>query len=703
MKTDSTRPQRRSPKPVRVRGYEHALTTALAVAWFGLHAPAARASEAASAPAGSSTNAVVRSLKKLSLEELMEVKVEKVFGASKHEQKLTEAPSAVTIISADEIKKQGHRTLAEILRSVPGFYATYDRGYNAIGMRGINIPGDYGGRLLLTVDGHRLNDPIFDTAASGTDFILDVDLIERVEVIRGPGSSLYGNNAFFGVINVITRQGRDVQGAEVAGSVGSFDTYTGRVSYGNQFTNGVELLLSGMLYDSAGAPRLYYPEFAAINHGVAENLDGGSARNAFASISWRGFSLEGGWVERQKTWPTAPFSSADAITIFNDPHFATTDTRAFADLKFQHTFESDWEVMARAYYDYYQLQSQVPYDYLDPFQPVYLNEQLAQSGSVGGEVQVSKSWLEQHRVTAGAEVRADFQLDQKDYDLSPHTTYLDSAESASYFSLYAQDEYQVLPDLILNAGVRYDHFNTFGDTVNPRAALIYQPWTPTTFKLLYGQAFRAPDAYERYYEAGNKDEHANLGPETIRSYELVCEQKLGLHWSASGSLFYNDIKDLIVYQYDEEDGLHFYGNLDSVQTAGAEVEVAAHWASGLCGRASYTLAHTDDHQMGRRLSNSPEHLGKVSLSVPVWQEKVFASLELQGMSNRDTVRGGGVDGFLVANVTLFSRELVKGLEVSASIYNLFDQHYSDPASGDFTQNAIPQDGRQFRLKATWKF
>ena len=103
------------------------------------------------------------------------------------------------------------------------------------------------------------------------------------------------------------------------------------------------------------------------------------------------------------------------------------------------------------------------------------------------------------------------------------------------------------------------------------------------------------------------------------------------------------------------------------------------------------------------MSNSPEHLGKLALSVPLWKDKIFASTELQGMSPRDDLRGGKLNGFWLANATLFSRELVKGLEVSAGVYNLFDQRYRDPAADDFTQNSIPQAGRSFRVKLTYRF
>ncbi len=639
----------------------------------------------------------------MSLEDLGAIKVPTVLGASKHQQKVTEAPSAVSIVTADEIKKQGHRTLGEILQGVRGFYVTSDRGYNSIGVRGVNRPGDYGGRLLITVNGQRINDPIYDTAASGMDFILDVDLIERVEVIRGPGSSLYGNNAFFGVINVITRKGREVRGTELSGSAATFDTYTGRVTYGNTFTNGVELMLSGTLYDSAGNPRLRYPEFSSINQGVAENMDDGRARSAFGSISWHGVSLEAGMVDRRKTWPTAPYASEGAVVIFNDPHFFTRDVRSFANLKYEHTFENGWEIMGRAYYDHYRFDAQYPYDYMDPLQPVYLNQDFGYSDSLGLETQVSKRFFEKHRATAGLEFRSDFRLDQGNYDARPRETYLDSRETGNFYSFYVQDEFQVRTNLILNAGVRYDHFSSFGDTVNPRAAVIYQPWEPTTIKFLYGQAFRAPNAYEKFYETFNYKRNSELGPETIRSYELVLEQKLNAHWSASASFFLNEIKNLIGLQQDPADDFYYFDNVDAVQARGAELEVAAQWANGLQGHASYTYTHTEDSRTGARLSNSPEHVGKLGLSVPLWREKIFASMELQGMSERDTVRAGSVDAVWLVNATLYSRELAKGLELSASVFNLFDQRYRDPVADDFTQDSIPQEGRTFRLKLTYKF
>ena len=187
----------------------------------------------------------------------MQVEVRTVFSASRRTQTLAEAPASVTIITADEIRKYGYRTLADILQSVRGFYVTYDRNYDYLGVRGFGRTGDYNARVLLMVDGHRVNDNVYSGAPIGTEFILDVDLIDRVEIVRGPASALYGNNAFFAVINVITRRGTDLKGGEVSGGYGSFDSYQARATYGDKFREDGEYLFSITRYASEG-DRLHF-------------------------------------------------------------------------------------------------------------------------------------------------------------------------------------------------------------------------------------------------------------------------------------------------------------------------------------------------------------------------------------------------------------------------------------------------------------
>lgn len=643
-------------------------------------------------PAG--TNAPA-DLTDLSLEQLTTLKVDSVYSASKHEQKVTEAPSSVSIVTADEIKEYGHRTLADILRSVRGFYVTYDRNYGYIGVRGFNRPGDFGGRVLILVDGQQINEPLFDSAFNLTDFILDVDLIQRVEVIRGPGSALYGNNAFFAVVNVITRTGQQMDGAEVSGSAASFDTYSGRASFGKKFKNDVELLFSGTVYNSEGPDRLYFKEFDTPdqNHGIAQNMDADQFHSFLGRLSYHDFSLESAYVSRDKQVPTASFDTA-----FNDPRYHTIDTRYFANLQFAHEFPEDLQVKAKVYYDYYNLAADYPYA------GAPLNRDADYAEWFGADAQVSKVLFEKHLVTLGTEFRDDYRLDLLNYDVGPGgTVYLDSHRSDTRYAVFGQEEFQILPSLLLNAGVRYDYFSTFGDTVNPRAALMYSPWEKTTFKAVYGQAFRAPNADELYYTSSVEKANPNLRPETIHSYELIYEQYLPANLRMSASAFYDHIQDLISESTDPRDGMIFFDNVEQAESKGLEWELEGRYASGWAGRLSYTLQRTTDAHTDEELSNSPRHLVKFNLTTPLYKDKLFSGLEVQYTSPVKTLARQEAEGFCLVNWTLFSQKLVKGLEVSVSIYNLFDTRYAFAAAEENQEDLIPQDGRTFRVKLTYHF
>src|ERR1039458_7972472 len=190
------------------------------------------------------------------LEDLLKVDVDSVYAASGYKQKVTEAPASITIVTSDDIRKYGYRTLADILSNVPGFYVTYDRNYSYVGIRGFGRPGDYNSRILLLVDGHRLNDAVYEQALIGTEFPIDVDLIERVEVPRGPNSSLYVASPFLGVINVVTKRASSARNLAASAELASYGTFKTRVTYSNRFQNGLEMLLSGCFYDSRGHERL---------------------------------------------------------------------------------------------------------------------------------------------------------------------------------------------------------------------------------------------------------------------------------------------------------------------------------------------------------------------------------------------------------------------------------------------------------------
>ena len=642
-----------------------------------------------------------KDLRSLSLEELMEIEVQTVVSASKYRQKVSEAPASITIITADDIKKFGYRTLADILRSVRGLYTTYDRNYHYVGIRGFGRPGDENTRVLLLVDGHRINDAIYAAASIGTEFILDVDLIERVEVTRGPGSSLYGNNAFFGVVNVITRRGMEKGNIELSAEAASEQTYKGRLTYGTLAGGDQEALLSATGYTSKGG-RLYFPEYdprnpladlRAANNGYADYVDGDGFLSGYGKFSSGGFLLSAAYVQRTKVIPTASYG-----TDFNDPGNHTTDERAYLDAQYNVRGSGGTEYTFRGYYDLYQFNG----DYLYAGTP---NQDRVYGAWYGGEVRVTGKVLNAHRVIVGAEYEARGRQDQWNGDAdAAGTIYLDDQRRSQSWAAYAQDEITVSPVFLLYAGIRHDQESMFGGSTNPRLAAVITPIENGTLKLLYGKAFRAPTVYEMWYEAPpTMLSNPGLKPERIETYELVYEHDLGQGLRVSLSRYSYSIRNLIT-QTPDGSGSSSFQNLERAEATGTELEVQKSWQNGTHGRASYTNQKAENPNTGELLTNAPEHLAKLNLVVPLMADRLFAGLEEQYTGSRLTVAGQRADDFAVTNLTLFGRNRQKTVEVSVSVYNLLDRSYADPVSIDLHPlDVVQQDGRTVRVKLTYVF
>lgn len=625
----------------------------------------------------------------MSLEELMDIEV---YGASKFRQKISEAPSSITVITADEIRKFGYRSLSDILKSVRGFQINYDRVYSFASIRGHSIASDYTNRVLILVDGHRVRDNIYEGVGLGTDFIIDIDLIDRVEVVRGPSASLYGDLAYLAVINIITRDGRNINGIEIMGLAGSHDTYKERLNYGKTFANGLDMVVSATHSRSKGQ-NLYFKEYdsPSTNFGVAHKCDGDKAVQLFTKLTFQDLVLEGAFVTRTKTDPTGAFE-----TVFNVPLNKYGDEWGFMELKYEREFESGFSVMGRTSYNRYSYKGQYAY-------PGYLNKDLQIGEWWLGEVAGTKTFFDRHKISFGAEYQLNTRQDQDSFDEIPYTSYVHSRRTSQSWGVFGQDEFTIMKGLILNAGVRFDQSSFYHGTANPRIALIYNPYKQSTFKLIYGTAFRSPSAYEMFYQADGWKANPNLKPERIRNYEITYDQSLGGHYRLSGSVFDYKITKSIQQIIDRADGLAVFGNTGDITGRGFEIEAAGNWEQGYQGRLSYTYQEVKDSLTKSRIMNSARNLFKLNLISPIWKDFFFGGLEVQYTSDRKTVTDRKVGGFSVTNFTLFSQKLIKGFEISASIYNLFDTKYSDPTGNDHIQTAIPQDGRTFWFKITYGF
>lgn len=630
----------------------------------------------------------------LSLEQLVQLEIPNVSGASKHEQKANEAPASVSVITAEDIRRHGYVRLGEALASVRGFYIRNERTYEFLGTRGFNRQSDFLSRILVLIDGHRLNDSVYQQGPF-SDFPLDLDLIDRIEVIRGPGSSLYGSSAFFGVINIITRRGATLNGAEVSLGGGSYETLQGRASYGARLESGLDLLVSVSGFRSNGNDALFYPEVAsdpAYNLGVSDANDSERRTGAYLAARHGDFTFSYVQSSRIKYAGTTFFE-----TTFNNTDSYQLDQHRFLDLQFQHRVDSKQEFFARLFWDYYYYRGNYLY-------PGSVNRDYADSRWWGAELRHRFTPAAGHDMTLGAEYIDYFRSNIGNHDIEPPRFVFESNRGFSTLGLFIQDDWRLRKDVTINLGVRHDRLDAGNSALSPRAGLIVRAWEAASVKLLAGSAFRAPNDYEQYYVSDLYKANSNISPERIRTYEAVLEQGMGPHLRGLISMYRYDIRDLISEVEDPSDGLLYNRNLDRVRGQGQELELEVRYPF-LEGRVSFSHQDARDATTHAQLSDSPRRLIKLSALTPLADGRLWLGWETQYISGRLNPDGIRQGGYSVSNLSLTARDRNKRMELSASIFNLFDKTYAHPSSNDFDPaiRAIPQDGRSFRVKATNRF
>ena len=636
-------------------------------------------------------------LAELPLEQLMELPVESVSGVSKYQQTIRQAPAGVTVFTANDIRNYGWRTLADALRAAPGFHVRNDRFYDYVGNRGFTRPYDYNSRTLILLDGHRMNDSIYQTGSIGTDFILDLEMVDRIEFISGPGSSVYGSSAFYGAVNVIPKSGRDLVGAQASLAVGDQPSGKARVSVGDRTENGVEYTVSATQWWSRGEedfdlPQAWRDADPAFTADKAHNRDDMHHQSAFGRVSWRGFTAEAGYVERKKeVLPPVYFTNVDTNAY-------GIDQRAYALLRASGEPTPDSSLSAKIAFD--------RYHYEGLFTPLVTNfeqqEPYATGHSINTEVRWRQTIADRHTLIAGVEYQENLQQDLGRNNRSTGESPVRVREDSRYVSPFAQLDWELVPSLRASLGGRYDYYDTGDERLTPRVGLLWDATTSTTFKLLYGESFRVPNIEERYAGEAGIVVNPELGPETNRSWEFVAEHRINSVWRLDGHLYHTVSSDLITTVSTnnpaDPDEITF-ANVQRYITQGMDIGTTAYFPSGLQFRASGTLQRTYDDDTNSVVADAPRTLLKLHLSAPIYEKWLRASGELLYVGDREDGLGEDTGDYLTANATLRASRIWHRWDLAFSVYNLADARWSDPIN----EGQITSPPRSFVLRAMLDF
>ncbi len=622
------------------------------------------------------------------LDELLAIPVS---AASKLEQTSMRAPASVMIITAEEISRFGWQTVAEALSSVTGLYLSYDRNYSYVGVRGFSRPTDYNSRILVMLDGMRVTEGVYGSAAIGTDLPLEMRAVERIEIVRGPGSAAFGTAAMLAVVNVVTRDPASSSGGAVAVEGGDFDRVAGSVRGVTSSKRRLRIAWSALASSSGGADH-FYPEYESeAGGGVSEDADWDRNRGMSVRASYDAFRFSAYASSRSKGIPTGAYE-----TDLGDRRDATTDSWTLLGIGWSRAFAAGWSVQARAQAGKY------AYDGIYPADGVlYLDS--TDNNWWSAELQATWEPRPESRSTAGIEWRENRKADFRYFD-ELGNVYFDIDLPYRIAALYAEQEFQLTEALLLTLGARYDDYSISEGAFSPRLALVYLPNRTNSLKLLAGSAFRAPNAYEIAdgVSGGEADMHSELEPETIESLEVVWERRFSPALMGSLSAFRFRMSDLIDQRVDSSDEHIHYVNVDSATSVGAALELSARFPSGLWIHAGASLQRANDDVSGERLSNSPEWKVNLKLSAP-FAGRGRGAIEVLHEAGRDSVVSTTTEPFLLVNATL-AWELARiPVSIQLQARNLLDEDYALPGGVEHRQASIPQDGRALTLRFELRF
>ncbi|HET6248354.1 MAG TPA: TonB-dependent receptor [Tepidisphaeraceae bacterium] len=697
--------QRRSPR----RGKGKARTLARAAALAILFASTAVAAaddldtEPGVLPAGGvkSASTQASSAAGASLEDAPELMAFKdipvVVAAGKREQTELAAPASVSVIDANTIELFNYDSLAQALRNQRSFFLHTDGLNWMLGERGFLRPGEYNARILVTVDGRPTNDMIYGQSHLDEDFVVPMEAVKQVEVIRGPGSALYGTNAVFGVINVVTKDGADINGTQVRLEGGTKDSGRASVLFGQALPNGWDVVASVTGYTTQGDGDVIFDGIhdAAHDYGHVRDSDNGTAESLFIKARKGDFTIQFDTEARIQGNRSATY-----LASFYDPGEEHEQRTNFT-VKFDHEIETGKSIHGMFYYGSYGYQQDWEYAAAPPV-PEYRYHTMGDDGWLGQEVHYDWQATKEFHLLVGADGRQSLFANQHDYD-SLHGDVLNIQSSLSYWGIFAEGEEKLTDWLSLTVGGRVDNTQRIGVSFSPRFAAIFTPTKVDTIKVLYGRAFRTPNLYELMYASpGANVPNPNLKSEVVDTYELVYERQFKEGWRTSLDGFVWKMSDAME-DYQFPDGALQTRNGSNIWAQGVEAEIDRKWSNGANLRAYASFTHAA--RAGNRLLDSPEWIMGTALVIPIYKDRTFLSIEPQLVGQMKDDLGNYTAPTYLTNIVLTSKDILPGWDVQAGVYNLFANSARLPSDGSFNhyQSTLDYPTAFYEVGLTYRF
>lgn len=662
------------------------------------------------------------------------------------QQSIAKAPAVASIITAETIETMGATDLDEILETVPGLHVSHTNfGYNPIyTFRGIH--STYNPQVLVLINGIPLTN-LFQGDRGLIWGGMPVAAIERIEIIRGPGSAVYGADAFAGVINIQTKTATDINDTMLSVSQGSFNTTIASFLYGGNWANFDVALSAEYLVTDGQKGRVEADAQTNLDAGFGTDvsLAPGNVNLSRENLDLRLDIGKGNWRFRSGLQQRSDLGNGAGVAEALDPISRYKSSRINADLTWEkELFGKDLTITTQISY---LSTTQELEENLIIFPPgVVLSD--GQGGTIGpypdGLIGNPEVWekhnrfnltanywgIDSHSIRIGSgyyhgdvyRVR-----ETKNYGIDPATdlplsptsglvdvsdtpyVFLREGERENYF-VFLQDIWKFSRDWELTAGIRYDDYSDFGSTTNPRLALVWSTTQRLTTKFLYSQAFRAPSfaetrAINNPIVLGNP----NLDPETLESREVAFDYRASDSLNMNMNIFQYQWSDIINFVPDTNAPTSTARNDGERDGVGLEFELAWQFIDNIKLSTNYAYVDTEDKKNnGDKVGIAPHQQFFINLHWDINNKFIFYS-QLNHVMERERESGdnrANIDDNTLVDITL-QYTINQHIETRFAVKNVFNDNAKEPSIWSNPAPNIPNDlplaGRDIRIEFKYTF